>query len=108
MSSTKDCKVLVTFNIQNTGKLAGATEGQVYVHQCRPSVEKPNVELAGCLMDESQAVEETESGQHLSNNLVSIYNAMIDLNKPMRPHMQEMYGIAPIEDASEDEEVDEA
>jgi hypothetical protein len=39
--------VLVTFNIQNTGKLAGATVGQVYVHQCRPSVEEPDVELAG-------------------------------------------------------------
>jgi hypothetical protein len=47
LSSTKDCKVLVTFNIENAGNLAGATVGQVYVHQHRPSIEKPNVELAG-------------------------------------------------------------
>jgi beta-glucosidase len=45
--SSNDCKVNVTFTVQNTGKLAGSTVGQVYVHQCRPSVEKPDVELAG-------------------------------------------------------------
>jgi beta-glucosidase len=34
------------FTITNTGSIAGATVGQVYVHQCRPSVEKPDIELA--------------------------------------------------------------
>jgi hypothetical protein len=38
---------VATFDIQNTGKLAGSTVGQVYIHQARPSVEKPDVELAG-------------------------------------------------------------
>jgi beta-glucosidase len=39
--------VTVTFDIENTGKLAGSTVGQAYIHQARPSVEKPDVELAG-------------------------------------------------------------
>jgi hypothetical protein len=39
--------VVIAFDIKNTGKLAGSTVGQVYVHQARPSVEKPDVELAG-------------------------------------------------------------
>lgn len=47
LSPTKDCGVIVTFDIKNTGKRAGSTVGQIYVHQSRPSVEKPDVELAG-------------------------------------------------------------
>ena len=39
--------MVIAFDIKNTGKLAGSTVGQVYVHQARPSVEKPDVELAG-------------------------------------------------------------
>lgn len=47
LTSSGDCKVVVTFDIKNTGKLAGSTVGQAYIHQARPSVEKPDVELAG-------------------------------------------------------------
>ena len=39
--------MIVTFDITNTGIRAGSTVGQIYVHQSRPSVEKPDVELAG-------------------------------------------------------------
>jgi beta-glucosidase len=47
LTSSGNCKVVVAFDVKNTGKLAGSTVGQVYVHQARPSVEKPDVELAG-------------------------------------------------------------
>ena len=47
LTSYGDCKVVIAFDVKNTGKLAGSTVGQVYVHQARPSVEKPDVELAG-------------------------------------------------------------
>ena len=47
LTMSGNCKVMVTFDIENTGKLAGSTVGQVYVHQPRPPVEKPDVELAG-------------------------------------------------------------
>jgi len=47
LASSGNCQVVITFDIQNTGKLAGSTVGQVYVHQARPSVEKPDIELAG-------------------------------------------------------------
>ena len=47
LTSSGDCKVVIAFDIKNTGKLAGSTVGQVYVHQARPSVEKPDVELSG-------------------------------------------------------------
>jgi hypothetical protein len=47
LTSSGDCKLMIAFDIKNTGKLAGSTVGQVYVHQARPSVEKPDVELAG-------------------------------------------------------------
>lgn len=47
VTSVGACKVVVTFDIQNTGDVAGSTVGQAYIHQARPSVEKPDVELAG-------------------------------------------------------------
>lgn len=47
LSCSGDCQVVVSFDIRNTGELVGSTVGQVYVHQARPSVEKPDVELAG-------------------------------------------------------------
>lgn len=36
-----------TFTVTNTGNLAGSAVGQVYVHEARPSVEKPDIELGG-------------------------------------------------------------
>jgi hypothetical protein len=79
-------------------KLAKKTAGQVHD--------------AISLMDDSQGVESTESGQYVCDSLVSIYNAILEVDDPMRSHMQEMYGIAPneepSEDASKDEEMDEA
>ena len=37
----------VKLKITNTGDRAGSCVAQVYVHECRPSVEKPDIELGG-------------------------------------------------------------
>lgn len=48
-------------------------------------------------LDQSQEAENDEPRQDLRDSLVSIYNAILDLNEPMAPHMEEMYGIVPID-----------
>lgn len=40
-------KVVVSFTIKNTGKVAGADVAQVYVHQHQPSLPRPEKELKG-------------------------------------------------------------
>ena len=54
-------------------------------------------------LDQSLEIENTDARQDLRDSLVSIYNAILDLNKPMAPHMEEMYGIVPIEAREVDE-----
>lgn len=47
----------VSLKITNTGKRAGSCVAQVYVHQARPSVEKPDIELGGFVKATLQAGE---------------------------------------------------
>lgn len=47
----------VSLKVTNTGKRAGACVAQVYVHQARPSVEKPDIELGGFVKATLQAGE---------------------------------------------------
>ena len=47
MEKRGDCAAQVTLTIKNTNSLAGAEVVQVYIHHRSPSVQKPEVELAG-------------------------------------------------------------
>lgn len=38
---------IARFTVSNTGSLAGATVGQIYIHQAHPSVQRPDIELGG-------------------------------------------------------------
>jgi beta-glucosidase len=46
-ASSSKCGAQATFKITNNGERSGACVAQVYVHEARPSVEKPDVELGG-------------------------------------------------------------
>lgn len=46
-ASSSKCGALATFKITNKGDRAGACVAQVYIHEARPSVEKPDLELGG-------------------------------------------------------------
>lgn len=43
--SAANKKVMVTFTVRNTGKIAGADVAQVYVHQQKPALPRPQKEL---------------------------------------------------------------
>lgn len=46
-ASSSKCGAQATFKITNNGDRSGACVAQVYVHEARPSVEKPDLELGG-------------------------------------------------------------
>jgi hypothetical protein len=44
---TGETSLRICFDVTNTGQLAGAEAAQIYIHQCDPPVDRPDMELAG-------------------------------------------------------------
>lgn len=60
IASSSKSGARVSFRITNKGDRAGACVAQVYVHECRPSVEKPDLELGGFVKADLQPGESQE------------------------------------------------
>lgn len=71
------CSADVEFSITNTSDIAGAEVGQVYVHQARSSVERPDIELGGFVKAHLGAGETKRVTVHLDVSLVSIEHCTV-------------------------------
>ena len=73
-SMTRDGKLTFTVNVKNTGKRAGAEVVQLYIHDVKASVDRPEKELKGFKKVYLQPGESKDVDITIDNSALSFYD----------------------------------